>query len=210
MYRVHHLLDRMPEPSSLNIKALRPGLPGLADCTLSEVVEERPEDWPAPAHVGLLDFWFGSLEDAERSLQDTDINALLPGARLARSFLGQERVVMRLPEFFTEGRHPIKGVYLFRSKPGMLLDDFRDYWWLRHGPIAARTQDALCYVQSHLLTADDYQGITELYWRSPVPALAAIASPQMLHEQAPDAVHFVNLTSLQPLLVRERRLVSRA
>ena len=90
-----------------------------------------------------------------------------------------------------------KATFLFNRKRGMALDAFHAYWLSHHGPIAARTQDAERYVQSHISEPSrTYDGITELFWCDHTTALASMGSEQMTVEQSNDAQNFVDGESL--------------
>ena len=77
----------------------------------------------------------------------------------------------------------IKLVFCIHRNPSMSREAFRDYWLNSHGPLVkSRVQHlgACRYVQSHSIdhpigeqgnqargsTAEPYDGITELWWRS--------------------------------------------
>ena len=97
-----------------------------------------------------------------------------------------------------------KCTFLFNRKRSMSLVDFHAHWLQNHGPIAAKTQDAQRYVQSHLNANDRrYDGITELFWADYPTALASMASEQMRTDQANDAKNFVDGDSLVMFLAAE-------
>ena len=76
----------------------------------------------------------------------------------------------------------LKLTFCLRSKPGLSLAEFQDYWLNRHGPLVRRLQPALGmvrYVQLHRLDSDladglrkvrgapePYDGVAELWWES--------------------------------------------
>ncbi len=164
-----------------------------------------------PAYSGVMELWFSDPDDALHAQTRIDALASLwhdDSVEVAGVVSGHERIVMRLPEFHT-GSY-IKGVFPFRRKPGMSVADFQTHWWQRHGPIAALTQDALCYAQCHPFVASyaknnapDFDGITELYWRTTQDADAAMASRQMREDQSNDAGNFVDRDSVQLFLASE-------
>ena len=84
----------------------------------------------------------------------------------------------------------------------MSVGDFQDHWWHTHGPIAALTEDALAYYQTHPMVSTygsrspDFDGVTEIYWPDMESAEAAVASRQMMEDQANDAQTFVDLDRL--------------
>ncbi len=91
----------------------------------------------------------------------------------------------------------------------MSVPDFQAYWWHQHGPIAARTEHALAYYQCHPLqdattpVRSAFDGVTEIHWSSATDALAAMASRQMVEDQASDAGNFVERGSVQLLPAQE-------
>ncbi len=119
---------------------------------------------------------------------------------------------MRLPEHH-DGRC-IKGVFPFRRKRELSVEQFQQRWWHGHGPIAARTERALAYVQCHPLiacyagAAPDYDGVTELHWPDAAAARAAMASRQMREDQATDAEEFVEPGSVRLVLVQEETVIA--
>jgi uncharacterized protein (TIGR02118 family) len=123
-----------------------------------------------------------------------------------------ERVVMRLPSHHTE--HHIKGIFPFRRKKDMDAEAFQNHWWHNHGPIAALTEGALCYVQTHRLLqgdeADDpaIDGITELHWSDRRSADRSMQSRQMREDQGNDATNFVDKESVELFFVEEEVIVA--
>ena len=118
---------------------------------------------------------------------------------------------MRLPE------HPhargIKLVFPFRRKAGLSVDAFRKRWWHGHGPIAARTEHALYYLQCHPLeefyaggAEPPFDGVTELHFADLALARAAMASEQMRVDQGEDAQHFAAAGSVQMFAASEEIL----
>ncbi|MDH3643043.1 MAG: EthD domain-containing protein [Gammaproteobacteria bacterium] len=97
-----------------------------------------------------------------------------------------------------------KATFLFNRKADMDLGEFHAYWLGHHGPIAAQTQDAERYVQSHISVTDrSWDGITELFWADYPTALASMASEQMRVDQSSDAQNFVDGESLVLFLSQE-------
>jgi uncharacterized protein (TIGR02118 family) len=92
------------------------------------------------------------------------------------------------------GRAMIKLVYVIVRREGMPVEDFRDYWLTRHGPLVAVQAQALKlrkYVQSHPF--DDpasegmraargmrgpADGVTEVWWDSLEDFQSAYATPE--------------------------------
>lgn len=166
-------------------------------------------------YAGVAELWFAQAADA---LAVTERPASLAGlwragaGAVAAVVTGHERVVMRLPEHHQGGF--IKGVFPFRRKASLSVADFQHAWWHGHGPIAARTEGAVLYVQCHPLAAcydrggPPYDGVTELHWPGAAAARAAMRSRQMREDQASDAQRFVEPGSVRLLIVEEEVVIA--
>ena len=172
---------------------IRSILPDIAGYIQTKALGESP-------FSGCAELYFRSREAADL-VSLAELATLLPeSAKIAASLSGIHRIVMRAPTFFSSEK--VKGVYPFFRKPGMSVDDFQDHWWYTHGPIAALTEDALAYYQTHPMvstygsSAPDFDGVTEIYWPDMESAEAAVASRQMTEDQASDAQTFVDLDRL--------------
>ena len=134
-------------------------------------------------------------------------NLWADGVSVAGVVVGHERTIMRLPAH-AHGQG-IKGVFPFDRKPGLSIDYFQTYWWRTHGPIAARTEQALAYFQCHPLRqlyddgAPAFDGVTELHWPDFAAAEAAMASRQMREDQSQDAQNFVDTGNVQLFMAEE-------
>lgn len=166
-----------------------------------------------PAYSGVAELWFAEAADAIAAARPALLAPLWRGGvdAVAAVLVGQERVVMRLPEH--HWLPSIKGVFPFGRKSGLSVADFQRRWWLGHGPIAARTEHALAYVQCHPLPAcyqggqPDYDGVTELHWPDADAARAAMNSRQMREDQASDARDFAEPGTVRLLLAEEERVL---
>ena len=168
----------------------RDGLPDIAG-----YIQTRAIDGSAFSGCAELYFWSGCA--ADEVLTSALKPLLTEGTTVVSSMSGHHRTVMRLPQFSNSSR--IKGVYPFHRRPDMAPREFQSYWWRNHGPIAAQTENALAYYQTHpLLTSyeegnPDFDGVTEIYWADKNTADAAVVSRQMTEDQAGDAQNFVDL-----------------
>ena len=202
MYRVHFVLSAGQEINhdTLTISAISGAIPDVTGAVLATPLAESPPGLPAPTAAGVLDLWFDSLAAA-----DAATTATLPaGLQADHVLLGIERVVMRTPDFYHG--ECIKGVYLFSRKAGMTMADFQRHWWYVHGPIAALTEEATCYVQSHIQREAAFDGVTELYWRDVDADMRGISSEQMRVDQAGDAENFVEPGSVE-LMIAEQHII---
>jgi uncharacterized protein (TIGR02118 family) len=193
---------------------VRQALPDVAGYTQTRTLGEQIDAQAAPPnYTGMAEFWFadtgGALAAAENAA------ALQPlwrdGTVASAVVVGQERVVMRLPEHHRGGF--IKGVFPFRRKKQMPVADFQHYWWHSHGPIAALTEGAVFYVQCHPLPdcyrngSPAFDGVTELHWPDVAAARAAMGSRQMREDQAGDAANFAEPGSVLLFLAEEERVI---
>jgi uncharacterized protein (TIGR02118 family) len=159
---------------------------------------------------GALELWFDDADEANAASQVLPTAIFTQPIEVTGTAVGIERVVMRRPDFYQN--RGVKGLYAFRRKSDMSVDDFQFYWWQNHGPIAALTESATCYVQSHVLKSaykngsPDFDGVTELYWPDVPSALQAIGSRQMIENQSADARNFVVLESVD-LMIAEQHMI---
>lgn len=165
------------------------------------------------AFSGVLELWFGQREAALDTVAQAQALAPLlnPRVNVGPIVSGRARTVMRLAQHHT-GQF-IKGVFPFRRKAGLSVEDFQRYWWLQHAPIAALTEQAVYYLQCHPLAETyaagrpPFDGITELHWPSVAAARAAMASRQMREDQSNDAANFVEPDSVILFLAAEEEVL---
>ena len=183
-------------------------VPGLSGYIQTRALDDQIGDEPA-AFAGAMELWF---RDADAALASTDHALsmqpmLADGFRIGPIITGVARTVIRLPEHHTGAF--IKGVFPFRRRADLSVADFQHHWWLKHGPIAALTEDAVYYLQCHpLLQLYDrgrppFDGVTELHWPSVAAARSAMSSRQMTEDQAGDAKNFVDTDSVVLFLAEE-------
>ena len=136
----------------------------------------------------------------------------IPGVTVAAAVCGVERIIMRLPEH--HGGRSIKGVFPFRCRTSLAVPEFQRYWLHAHGPVAARTEGALLYVQCHPLeqcylagAAPPFDGVTELHWPDVPAARRAMASRQMREDQVTDAEKFAEPGSVILFLAEEEAVL---
>jgi hypothetical protein len=193
--------------------ALRGLCPSAAGYIQTRAIHSQPGG-AQPPFRGVAELWFASADDAWRAVSDAEAFAplLAEGVDIAAVVVGMERTVMRLPEHaHGEG---VKGVYPFDRKAGMSVADFQSYWWHGHGPIAARTENALAYYQYHPLpemeahVPQTFDGVTELHWHGAEEAMAALSSRQMAEDQGDDAGNFADRDSVQLLLAEEEVVIA--
>lgn len=197
MIKIFLLLEGREAPFALTEQAAAEEVRGLLPDIAGYVQTRAMGDAP---FSGCAEFYFGN-ESGAGSLDPATLSSLFSGAtRVAASVSGDHRVVMRLPQFF-KGPN-VKGVYPFRRRVDLAVADFQAYWWHTHGPIAALTEHALAYCQTHPMQSayehgePDFDGVTEIFWPDMQSAESAVASRQMTEDQAGDAQNFVDLDSV--------------
>lgn len=76
----------------------------------------------------------------------------------------------------------IKRFVILRRKPGMSVEEFRNYWKTIHGPLIAKIPGLLRYIQYHVRSssgvADPIDGIAELWFQSEFDQQKAYKSPE--------------------------------
>ena len=165
----------------------------------------------SPAFSGSAELWFEDSSAAIAASVNGIAGLLAKDVEVQSCLSGMERVVVRTAQYINADR--IKGVYPFRKKPGLTLEEFQNYWWHTHGPIAALTEEALSYVQIHPRTNSYetensvYDGITEISWPDMEAAGRAIGSRQMREDQGSDAANFVDLESISLFMAKEEVVI---
>jgi len=199
------------DSAARQLEAICPGVLGYVQ---SRALPNQLDGRSEPLWVGIAEIWFR--EEATALGVCADIAVLSPlwcgeAVSVAALSVGEERVVTRRPEYY--GLPYIKGVFPFRRASALSVAEFQRVWWHEHGPVAARTEGALAYLQYHPVPASyagtdpAYDGVTELYWPDVAVARAAMASRQMREEQAADALRFVEPGSVSLVLVAEERVL---
>ncbi|MDA0976961.1 MAG: EthD domain-containing protein [Proteobacteria bacterium] len=213
MYKVSFLLaPGAGQPFSLQGDAAGEAATGIFPGLCGYVQTAAVPGQENPAFSGVIECFFSRASDALAAV-DADPSALLSDdVSILSVVVGMERVVMRTPACF--GTDQVKGVYPFRRKQGMSVADFQDYWWHSHGPIAARTEEALSYIQVHPLPEcyaggdADYDGITEIAWPDMEAAMRGVTSRQMQEDQSTDAGNFVDRESVSLFFAKAEVIIA--
>lgn len=188
------------------IKTLYPSTnAAVFSAAIRDAIPGRP-----PSMSGALELWFDDADEANAASAVQPDAMFTEPAKVTGQAIGIERVVMRGPEFYQN--RGVKGLYAFRRKSELSVEEFQFYWWQNHGPIAALTEGATCYIQSHVLKSayrnekPEFDGVTELYWPDVKSALQGIGSKQMIEDQSTDARNFVDLESVD-LMIAEQHMI---
>lgn len=184
-------------------------VPGLVGYTQTRTTDEQVDPAAGSPFTGVAELWFadGVAASAAEAHADALQGLITEQTAVAACLSGMMRTVMRKPAFYDGAM--VKGVFPFRCQESLGAERFQKYWWLEHGPIAARTEGALCYTQCHPPLAGyqagkpPFDGITELYWPDLATARAAMGSRQMREEQAADARNFAEPDSVILFLASE-------
>jgi uncharacterized protein (TIGR02118 family) len=187
---------------------LRAALPDVLLYTQSRALGEQIVVGEAAAHAGVAEFGFDDLQRALALVRNPAALAPLwsDGASVAAGIVGRDHVIMRRPEH--RAAESIKGVFPFRCRADVPAAAFQRHWLHTHGPIAARTESATCYVQCHppatwRESAPVYHALTEIYWPDAEAARRAMRSRQMREDQAGDAANFADPDGVVLLLATE-------
>jgi hypothetical protein len=196
----------LQENSAELIKSLYPSTnAAVFSAAIADAIPGRPLNMS-----GALELWFDDADEANAASEVLPTAIFTQPIKVTGKAVGIERVVMRRPDFYQKSA--VKGLYAFRRKSDMSVEDFQFYWWQNHGPVAALTESATCYIQCHELksayknTTPDFDGVTELYWPDVPTALQAIGSRQMIEDQSTDARNFVDLESVD-LMIAEQHMI---
>lgn len=215
MYKTYYFLesaggtDPFLASGAAAVRWVEERLPLVDGFTQARPAPEQIARSAEPPFAGIVEVWHARLEHAldprERAIV---AGCLARGARIADCYTGLARTVMRLPAQF--GSDAVKGVFPFRRKVGLSVDAFRRRWWHGHGPIAARTEHALLYLQCHPIDESyaggaepRFDGVTELHWPSLALARRAMASEQMRVDQASDSPDFAAAASVLLFMAQE-------
>jgi hypothetical protein len=162
-----------------------------------------------PHFAGVAEFRFvdpgAALACADRHAAIAPL--LAPNARVVAVVTGVDHVVMRMPTHSV--RPGIKGVYPFRGLAHLDTAAFSQRWLYGHGPIAALTEEALCYVQCHLLGPawsdgeQAFHAVTEIHWPDIAAARRGVGSRQMREDQGTDARDFLEPGSVRLVFAEE-------
>jgi len=220
MYKSYFFLEGPPHSDAFQLTAtqaahaIAQALPTALGYTQTRTLREQIDDDALPPYTGIAEVWFANREEALGSLAQVEAlsELLSPETRSGPIVTGRARTVMRLPEHH-QGNF-VKGVFGFRRQDRLGISEFQRYWWLNHGPIAARTEGAVYYLQCHPLTetyspgTPPFDGITELHWASVEVARASMASAQMTRDQSKDAENFVEPGSVVLFLAGEEVVIA--
>ncbi len=217
MFKTYYFLEGDPQRDPFAVsgnEATRTAaalLPRAAGVTLTRSLAEQVDPNARAAFAGVAEIWHFRAEDALARAEHAGVERLLaPGVRIGPVITGLARVVLRTADYAIGAG--VKCVFPFRRKSGMSIEAFQRRWWHGHGPIAARTEGALLYLQCHPLpetyaaSPPAFDGVTELHWLDLAAARRAMASRQMREDQGSDSPHFAAAGSVQMFAAQEEVL----
>lgn len=213
MFKTYYLVEGNPRVDPFRVSGAAAereaaALSRAAGITLARALAEQPDPRAVPVFAGAAELWHFRAEDALARAERPTVEAwLAEGARVSAVITGLARVALRTAEH--HGSRGVKCVFPFRRRADLGVEAFQGRWWHGHGPIAARTEGALFYLQVHPLpetyAADPpaFDGITELHFADLAAARRALASAQLREEQGRDAPHFAAPGSVRMFAARE-------
>jgi len=120
----------------------------------------------------------------------------------------QDRVIVDGPQT----QDQLKCIFQLKRKPGMRLEDFRDYWATVHGPIVSKLPGLQRYVQCQTIDAayayaePQWDGVAQL-WVKDVAAWEAMSkSPEFMLGSWPDGEKFLDLNVITHFMAREHQV----
>ncbi|MGH8012235.1 MAG: EthD family reductase [Candidatus Binataceae bacterium] len=102
----------------------------------------------------------------------------------------------------------VKGVWQLKRKPGMPLDEFRQYWIETHGTLGSKLPGLRRYVQSHLIdeaylyAEPRYDGVAQL-WFDSADAMRAAFGSAAGKELSADGPKFIETALLRNFVAQE-------
>ena len=103
----------------------------------------------------------------------------------------------------------IKAIYFIKRKPGMSLEDFREYWLKDHAALVLKVPGLVKYVQSHTMDSGISQARADLRWhRSAVVREPRRHAQDREHadqrETLADDEKFLDMSKFAFILTKER------
>lgn len=124
----------------------------------------------------------------------------------------REQVIVAGPTIEKDTRL-VKGLFLLKRRPGMSPEEFQDYWLHKHAPLVPREPGLVRYVQCHYVLegyADGdpaYDGVAELWWRTPAAFDRYWNSDALREELAADPPQFMDVDASFGMLAVENRVI---
>ncbi len=103
----------------------------------------------------------------------------------------------------------IKAIYFIKRKPGMSLEDFREYWLKDHAALVLKVPGLVKYLQSHTMDAGYrkhepiYDGIASL-WYENLDDMRKTANTPISAETLADDEKFLDMSKFAFILAKER------
>ncbi len=105
--------------------------------------------------------------------------------------------------------HQVKGIFQLKRKPGMNLEDFRQYWIEVHGPIVCELPGLQRYVQCHTIDAaysyaePKWDGVAQLWVEDLAAWDTLVNSKEFTEGSWPDGAKFLDQTLITNFMAQE-------
>lgn len=105
--------------------------------------------------------------------------------------------------------HQVKGIFQLKRKPGMNLEDFRQYWIDVHGPIVCELPGLQRYVQCHTIDAaysyaePKWDGVAQLWVEDLAAWDTLVNSKEFTEGSWPDGAKFLDQTLITNFMAQE-------
>jgi len=105
--------------------------------------------------------------------------------------------------------HQVKGIFQLKRKPGMNLEDFRQYWIEVHGPIVCELPGLQRYVQCHTIDAaysyaePKWDGVAQLWVEDLAAWDTLVNSKEFTEGSWPDGAKFLDQALITNLMAQE-------
>lgn len=172
-----------------------------------------------PQFGGCAEIW---LKDEKEQLESLQSKEFLEGARLDEpkwAAFWRTLVLDTDSHILMEGgpltKNPtwIKFMVLIKRKPGMLLEDFRNYSLNVHGPIVKKLPGIRRYLQCHVRDSWYEMGeprfdlVAQIYFDDADAFRKAMASSISEKETVPDAPNFMDMKNIFAFTVKEHWII---
>ena len=106
----------------------------------------------------------------------------------------------------------VKGIFQLKRKPGMNLEDFRQYWTTVHGPIVCELPGLQRYVQCHTIDAayryaePKWDGVAQLWVKDLAAWDTLVNSQEFTQGSWPDGAKFLDQSVITNFMAQEHQV----